>query len=216
LPALSTAKETAYRIKCTNNLKQLGLALQLYRGDNADYYPPRTNAWRWPTLLLDGYKNTNMLVCPTDARKGSPASDQSSPTPADKARRSYLINGWNDFFYETLASGDFDLYMAGNYWKSCLKESAVRKPSDTIVFGEKQNTAPDYFMDTLEGVAGNEFDAVEHACHGRSPQGGHAGGSNFAFVDGSARYLKYGGSVWPFDLWAISEADQLKYAFQPP
>ena len=32
-----------------------------------------------------------------------------------------------------------------------------------------------------------------------------AGGSNFAFVDGSVRYLKFGASVNPLNLWAVSE-----------
>ena len=39
LPALAAAKEKAQRIKCVNNLKQLGLATQMYLGDNADRLP---------------------------------------------------------------------------------------------------------------------------------------------------------------------------------
>src|SRR5690349_16795601 len=65
LPALARAKGAANRIKCVNNLKQIGLALKLYADDNSGYYPPRTNAYRWPTLLLEYYRNTNLLVCPT-------------------------------------------------------------------------------------------------------------------------------------------------------
>src|SRR5262245_35211100 len=72
LPALSRAKEAAYRIKCTNNLKQLSLSATLYAGDNSDLLPPRTNAYRWPTLLQEGYKNLDLLVCATDARRGTP------------------------------------------------------------------------------------------------------------------------------------------------
>lgn len=39
LPALSKAREKARQIACINNLKQIGLATQIYAGDNEDYIP---------------------------------------------------------------------------------------------------------------------------------------------------------------------------------
>jgi len=39
LPALSKAKEKAKRISCVNNMKQLGLAFNMYFGDNGDSFP---------------------------------------------------------------------------------------------------------------------------------------------------------------------------------
>ena len=38
-PALSNAKAEAQRVRCINNLRQLGLALHLYSSDNAFHYP---------------------------------------------------------------------------------------------------------------------------------------------------------------------------------
>ena len=102
LPALARAKEAANRIKCANNLKQIELALKMYADDNDGLYPPRTNHWRWPTLLLEYYRTTNLLLCPTDLLRGPPVTDSTSPTPADRANRSYLINGWNDYFADAL------------------------------------------------------------------------------------------------------------------
>jgi prepilin-type processing-associated H-X9-DG protein len=210
LPALARAKETANRIKCVNHLKQITLALKLYADDNNGYYPPRTNAYRWPTLLLDYYRNTNLLVCPTDAQRGAPLTMTSSPTPADRAPRSYLINGWNDFLTNVLTT------------PIPMKEAEVRKSSDTIVFGEKKNLANenppiamDYYMDLDEGF-GNDTDRVEHGMHSSSRQPRvRAGGSNFAFVDGAARFLKYGKSVWPLNEWAVMDDARTRYAFQP-
>ena len=79
LPALARAKEAANRIKCANNLKQLGLALKMYADDNDGLFPPRTNAWRWPTLLLEYYRTTNLLLCPTDVLRGPPMTDPTRP-----------------------------------------------------------------------------------------------------------------------------------------
>jgi prepilin-type N-terminal cleavage/methylation domain-containing protein len=39
LPALAAAKEKAQRIKCISNLKQIGLATQMYINDFSDYLP---------------------------------------------------------------------------------------------------------------------------------------------------------------------------------
>ena len=40
LPALSKAKQKAQAVVCLNNLKQWGLATQIYATDNGDYLPP--------------------------------------------------------------------------------------------------------------------------------------------------------------------------------
>ena len=221
LPALASAKESAHRIQCLNNMKQLELALRLYADDSNGFYPPRTNAYRWPTLLQPYYLNVNLLICPTDAKRGVPLTDTNSVTLADRSPRSYLINGWNDYFQTALSAGDFGLYMAGRYSAAGLKESVILRPADTITFGEKKNLqqqgeqeAMDYFMDLNEGY-GNDAERVEHGCHSDTLRRSRAGGSNYSFADGSARFLKYGNDVWPLNLWCISDADRARYAFQP-
>jgi prepilin-type N-terminal cleavage/methylation domain-containing protein len=224
LPTLSRAKETAYRIKCTNNLKQLSLASKLYAGDSDDLLPPRTNQWRWPTLLQAYYLNTNLLVCPTDARRGTPLTDTTSPSLADRSPRSYIINGWNDYFKKTLSDPEFQQYMSATFPHASIKETAVTKPSETVILGEKKNLQKDegvavsqhYFMDLLEGV-GNDADQVERGCHStlRSGTVSKSGGSDFAFTDGSVRFLRFGKEVWPENMWAVGEEERKMFAFQP-
>ena len=205
LPALARAKEAANRIKCVNNLKQMELSLKMYADDNDSLYPPRTNAYRWPTLLFEYYRTTNLLLCPTDVLRGPPQTDFTSPTIPDRANRSYLINGWNDFFSDALNS------------VHSMKETAIVHPTDTCMFGEKKNEptpAMDYFMDLNEGV-GNDLDKVEQGCHGVAAKGRYAGGSNYVFVDGSARFMRYGTTVWPLNLWAVNDTNRVLYAWKP-
>ena len=210
LPALARAKESANRIKCNNNLKQIELSVKMYADDSDGLYPPRcpTNAPRWPALMQEYYRTTNMLICPTDAMRGPPLSgnSSSSPAPTDWANRSYLINGWNDY----IADATEVTYS--------MKELSVIYPSETLMFGEKKNLpstpALDYFMDLDEGV-GNDLDKVEQGCHGVASKGKYAGGSNFACVDGSVRYMRYGATVWPLNLWAVNDTNRLAFAWKP-
>jgi prepilin-type N-terminal cleavage/methylation domain-containing protein/prepilin-type processing-associated H-X9-DG protein len=202
LPALARAKATANRSKCINNLKQLSLADKIYSDDNDGYFTPRTPELCWPTRLFDYYRNTNLLICPVDAMRGAPATLTHSTNVVDKANRSYLINAFGDYMPD-------NLYNSTN---SAMKESAIVKPSETILFGEKRNDAGDYFMDLWEGkFTGNDDDVVEHACHSLTRRDG---GSNYAFADGSARYLKRGTAVWPLNLWCVEDVDRQTYAFQ--
>lgn len=56
LPALASAKEKAKRTQCVNNVRQLGLATQMYTGDYQDYlpYPNWNPPWLQRGWLYDG------------------------------------------------------------------------------------------------------------------------------------------------------------------
>lgn len=76
LPALSKAKERALTAQCGNQLRQLGLAMQMY-GDDENGLLPQANgvvAWTntapvpWSRPLVDYYRTTNVLRCPSMSR----------------------------------------------------------------------------------------------------------------------------------------------------
>jgi prepilin-type N-terminal cleavage/methylation domain-containing protein len=218
LPALARAKESARRIACTNNLRQLGLVAKMYTSDNQDSFPPRSSTNRWPNAFYDGYgKNVKLLLCPSDGQGGqTPRTGGLSNNVADASPRSYLINGWNDYFRDELGDSLFQSqYMPGQY-PGGLKESAVVHPTDTVLLGEKETTASDYYMDIFEGGLGNDFSGVaeqsRHSGNGVSVGGKGSGGSIYTFVDGSSRFLKSPRALYPLHLWCISDAGRVANA----
>ena len=215
LPSLSHAKGTAQRIACTNNLRELGMASRMYVDDNQGTFPPRSRTVRWPSQFYDNYgRNLNVLLCPTDLQfTNHPSTGSVSNNPADPAWRSYMINGFNDYFLDLLGPAVFQSQYLGGTYPNGLKDSAVVHPSDTVILGEKRSSATDYYMDNLDGQVGDDFSGkLEQSRHSgdRLPVNGlGSGGSNYTFSDGSTRYVKCGGTLDPLDLWCISDTNRI-------
>src|SRR5713226_4368047 len=88
LPALAKAKARAQRIKCVNNLKNVGLAFRIFSTDNGDQYPMNisTNAgsssefvdttrtqfvWKHFQALSNELSTPKIVLCPSDQRTES-------------------------------------------------------------------------------------------------------------------------------------------------
>jgi prepilin-type N-terminal cleavage/methylation domain-containing protein/prepilin-type processing-associated H-X9-DG protein len=206
LPALGRGKGAAQRIACLSNLKQFLSASLFYANDNDDQFPRRASP-SWMEILKPEYQNLRLLKCPSDP---TASSDTNSIYPGHAAPRSYIYNGWNDYFEETLSPEQWDLYT--NYkWPFGLKMSVIPHPSDTIVFGEKKGESHHVHMDFYQGN-GNDYDELEQTMHLRGP--GHAGSSNYVFVDGSARTLRYYRALSPVNLWAVTDLWRTNAAMQ--
>jgi prepilin-type processing-associated H-X9-DG protein len=84
LPALKSAREMAKRTVCTSNLKQWGLAFNMYTGDQNEWYPSIYSSPWWVSMHNLGYYTdsqylkakhsancrnpdpSSMIICPTD------------------------------------------------------------------------------------------------------------------------------------------------------
>lgn len=107
LPALNAAKAKAKTISCVNQLKQFGVATQMYAGDNAGVLVPNsptsgTNGWVGGSM-----KNDTQSTDPTLLRQGKlfpylgqtsvfhcPADNSKTPYNATPRLRSYAMNSW--------------------------------------------------------------------------------------------------------------------------
>src|ERR1041385_6708691 len=168
LPALSKGKEAAKRISCISNMRQLTQAMSMYADEQEGEYPPRMLPY-WPDRLKPYYEITNLLKCPSDVFA--------------ELDRTYVINGFDDFFYTTTNY----LAFKDHLWPGGMPESFINEATDTITFGEKIASSHHYHCDILETPASDAVTQIDDKKHGGAGPG-KGTGSNFAFADGSARF----------------------------
>jgi hypothetical protein len=157
----------------------------MYVMDNDSYYPSSNSPDKWPQAIRPGYQDLRILVCPDDR---SIKGEATNAVSADLAPRSYLINAWTDYFDLLPQPVLFEI----------MPESVIEQPSETILFGEKQEGQGDFLMDLRTA---NQATVLEQTRH---PGGGTVGGADYAFADGSARFLPFGKCLSPVNLWGVT------------
>jgi prepilin-type N-terminal cleavage/methylation domain-containing protein len=125
MPALTRAKESARRVQCINNLKQILLGSKSYSQDHAGYpwhldrvdggtYGPFAgDAWRNYLAMSNELVTPRILVCPSDLETKRTASTWFDPItgfaiPAHQAKALSYFSGLDayDQLPATLVSGD--------------------------------------------------------------------------------------------------------------
>lgn len=199
LPSLAKARERAHTISCTNNLKQLGLAMAMYSDDSTEFMPSYQGAssgdgWTgspvgWRTRLV-GYAGTQAIfLCSSDTRTttyDSSSSGQVVITPESmldklKCHVSYAAN------YAVSGS-------------SPISRRSILHPTELCAIGDQVNRGNRtlYWVDTA---------CLQNQVGVTGSPGRHGAGANYTFVDGHVQYVK-GIAAWAY--WQAGDGTTAK------
>jgi len=177
LPVLARAKQKAHIANCLSNLRQLGVTMNMYTGDNRDQFP--YSGQDWPLMpfvevlkLYDPYIRTNnraFFRCPAEQGRGFNIEWVVRNGPSYGITTNQLLFPNSYHYYFQFYHDD-----AGTYMK-LRKISEVRFPTRKAVcacFASSANTVND-----VENSTGT-------AAHGRK-------GMMLLFVDGHSQLAPY-------------------------
>ncbi len=150
--------------KSLNNLRQIGVAFQLYANENDFSLPGRVETGdKWPRLLVE-YLDNDPLVYADPADEASYLARKRDPLSNGPNNTSYIMNGYND-------AGAFDDETVA------IKAHSVEQPSKTIL-AAAQNHTGNFYMDFVDQ---DQTKVLDKRLYGK--------GSTYLFVDGSSRFL---------------------------
>jgi prepilin-type N-terminal cleavage/methylation domain-containing protein/prepilin-type processing-associated H-X9-DG protein len=187
LPALSKAKESGRKTKCTSNLHNMGLAMLMYADDSGGFVPRGNDPLWWkvltPTLggrTTNDYSKVQIYTCPS--------------FPDKKQLICYVVNAWG-----------FNSPQDKVGWEETglQKLEKVQQPSDTIYFADNENGSWRPVITTLSGGDSTELNDVwnpsqlPYAADGKTlnsqrrvARARHGLGPNLMFYDGHAGWKK--------------------------
>lgn len=135
LPALASNRSRSDRVVCLNNLRQIGLALQVWGNDHGDripwhvppadggtrLHPLSANTWLQFAWLSNELASPKLAFCPSDSGRfatdftGDPSHGYIHPNFANRAT-SYFINAhpYGELAGNQMLAGDRNIPMQGN------------------------------------------------------------------------------------------------------
>jgi prepilin-type N-terminal cleavage/methylation domain-containing protein len=227
LPALAKAKSKAQTIKCASNMKNWGMALVMYIGDNNDALPffaevfnsGSTDPYIFDNLApyvakqTSGYYTTSTVFnwelrkCPGGAYGPQPFS-----TVASTNWNCWV--GCNFGGYGNPLSGAFYYHQGGARGTNpALKSTTVRKPSDALMF---MDTELYYVYSPVEPsykfTADQDHDGLLDTMSGYGPYNRarptvHSYGANVALLDGRVERVQFK------KLWQVDSAGNMVHPY---
>ena len=152
LPALNRARNTARAMSCVSNLKQVGLSMHMYSGDNNDYITLARDQYQggngyWVKCLMEGKYLTDHKALWCATAKSKVVAAASSGNQNCKAALNYpkTYSHWAGYGLNVFMGGIAYLNSAGNavmlasanygnfYW---TRFSLVKRASEKLLVGE--------------------------------------------------------------------------------
>ncbi|MHB1000998.1 MAG: prepilin-type N-terminal cleavage/methylation domain-containing protein [Armatimonadota bacterium] len=192
-PVFAQVKNKARQTGCLSNLKQLGIAIQMYTTDNESYpmssspssVSPRT---RWADYIQPYIKNTSVFICP-DVRE----SNILTKTFAHNTSIRYGGYGYN---YQYLGNSRIVPPML----PFTAAESMITTPAETVAISDTDGVLSAAGIPTGEGVyiidpplpsmRGSGKPSGYYEATRAIPAERHNGMINIAFADGHAKSMK--------------------------
>lgn len=177
-PVFARAREKARQASCQSNLKQIGLAIQMYSQDFDERILPARlgeapNYMCWTELVYPYINNDQIYICPSH---GSPAPSSGTGGYAKSYGLNYEIHPFST--YAGHVSNPLDIWPP-------ISTSEIDQPAELI-------SAVDYDFDQ----PGVHYHTVDDLVDWR-----HNGMANILFLDGHVKAMKRNQTLSPKDLW---------------
>jgi prepilin-type N-terminal cleavage/methylation domain-containing protein/prepilin-type processing-associated H-X9-DG protein len=178
-PVFARAREKARQSSCLANVKQLGIAIQMYTDDYDETLPRYSNGTvmvsgspqiqTWARVIKPYVKNNQLYICPSKKTNG------------------WMFEDDTDKVWAPCGYGVNDAYVFPGTGYSVVSLAQFEDPASTITLSERYqlNTAIIYAPVLRGGAGANPPCNVD--CR-------HNDGANFLFLDGHAKYMPKGGA----------------------
>ena len=192
-PVFARARENARRASCMSNLKQIGLASQMYTQDYDEHLvsyaypaPDLSTIYGWQVALMPYVKSTQLWVCPSAYKISTYNSTGCDPRTVSTTNLGAGSYGYNYYYLGNYAK------VGTEYLLQPVSLAAINSVSETVMLTEVSGLSglgatypPSYW-----GIASGNSCATGSSTNFIVQQGTwHGEGSNILFADGHAKWM---------------------------